>query len=55
VLLKRGTAGLSLDSVAMCEQIRAITVDRLQKNIGRLDQQSMRTIDDGIKIALDLQ
>jgi len=39
----------------MCEQIRAITVDRLQKNIGRLDQQSMKAIDDGMKITLDLQ
>ncbi len=55
VLLKKGVAGLPLDSVAMCEQIRAITVDRLRKQIGRLDQQSLKSVEDRIKIALDLE
>ena len=54
LLLKKGMAGLHLDSVAMCEQIRAITIDRLQTQIGRLDSQSLRTLGDRIKIALDL-
>jgi mRNA interferase MazF len=54
VLLKKGTAGLTLDSVAMCEQIRAITADRLVKYIGKLDQHSLKTIEDRLKIALDL-
>jgi len=55
VLLRKGTAGLALDSVAMCEQIRAITTDRLGRSIGRLDQQSMKTIEEHMKIALDLE
>ena len=54
LLLKKGMAGLDLDSVAMCEQIRAITIDRLQMQIGRLDSQSLRMLGDRIKIALDL-
>ncbi len=55
ILLKKGVAGLPLDSVAMCEQIRAITVDRLSKLIGRLDQQSLKSVEGRIKIALDLE
>lgn len=54
VLLKKGTAGLTLDSVAMCEQIRAITTDRLGNHVGELDQQSLKTIEQRIKVALDL-
>jgi mRNA interferase MazF len=55
LLLKKGTAGLPLDSVAMCEQIRAVTVGRLQRYLGRLDASSLRTLEERIKIALDLE
>jgi len=54
MLLRKGTAGLTLDSVAMCEQIRAITSDRLGRYVGRLDQQSLKAIEERLKIALDL-
>jgi mRNA interferase MazF len=55
VLLKKGTANLSEDSVVLCEQIRAITVDRLHKHIGRLDRETLRTVEDRLRIALDLE
>lgn len=43
-----------MDSVAMCEQVRAITTDRLGKYLGRLDTQSLRAIEECLKITLDL-
>lgn len=54
VLLKKGTAKLDLDSVAMCEQMRAITTQRLGTFIGTLDQESLKAIETATKIALDL-
>jgi len=54
MLLRKGTTGLTLDSVAMCEQIRAITTDRLGRYVGKLDQQSLKAIEERLKIALDL-
>lgn len=53
-ILRKGTAGLPLDSVAMCEQVRAITVSRLKTRIGKLDRRALDIIDDKLKIALDL-
>jgi mRNA interferase MazF len=53
-LLKKGIAGLALDSVVLCEQIRAISVQRLGKHIGKVDRETMRGIDERIKIALNL-
>lgn len=54
VLVRKGVGGLRHDSVALCEQVRAITIARLKTHIGRLDPQTMSTIDDGLKIALNL-
>lgn len=54
LLLRKGTGGLALDSVAMCEQVRAITKDRLGKHIGKLDLQSLRMLEERLRIALDL-
>jgi mRNA interferase MazF len=52
--LKKGVGGLALNSVAMCEQIRAITADRLSKYLGKLDQPVLRALDERLRIALDL-
>jgi len=38
----------------MCEQVRAITKDRLDKPIGKLDPQSLRALEERLRIALDL-
>jgi mRNA interferase MazF len=54
ILVKKGVGGLAKDSVALCEQVRAITVARLKTLIGRLDRQAMAAIDERLKIALDL-
>lgn len=54
LLLRKGTGGLGMDSVAMCEQIRAIAKDRLGKRIGKLDAQSVNALEQRLKIALDL-
>ena len=52
--VRKGSRGLARDSVAMCEQVRAITATRLKTHIGRLDRQTLGAIDERLKIALDL-
>ena len=54
ILLKQGCGGLKVDSVAMGEQIRAITADRLREKLGTLDRQSLVELGKRLKIALDL-
>jgi mRNA interferase MazF len=54
LLLRKGTAGLAEDSVAMCEQIRAITKVRLRRHVGKLDTQSLWALEERLKITLDL-
>lgn len=55
VLLKKGSGGLTVDSVAMCEQVRAISFSRLKiRRLGHLDRESMKSIGERLKIALDL-
>jgi mRNA interferase MazF len=55
VELPAGEASLSKDSVALCEQVRAISKSRLTKRIGRLSAQRMFLIDTTLMIALDLR
>lgn len=54
VRLKAGTAGLTLDSIAVCEQIRAINKTRLIKALGKLSRADIAAIEAAIKITLDL-
>jgi mRNA interferase MazF len=54
VVLRKGAGGLSIDSVALCEQVRAITKNRLGGHMGRLDSKSVAIIGEKLKIALDL-
>jgi len=54
ILLKRGVGGLRVDSVVLCEQIRALSVTRLHDQLGRLDRQSLKAVEERIKISLDL-
>jgi mRNA-degrading endonuclease toxin of MazEF toxin-antitoxin module len=54
MLLKKGVGGLKTDSVAMGEQIRAITANRLKDRLGALDRQSLLELGRKLKIALDL-
>src|SRR5271163_4113475 len=48
------TGGLTLESLAMCEQIRSISKTRLKKYLGTLDPATMTSINAAIKITLDL-
>ncbi len=54
VELLAGEAALSKDSVALCEQVRAVSKNRLTKRIGQLGFQKMSLVDATLMIALDL-
>jgi len=53
VILKRGVGGLTMDSVVMCDQVRAITVDRLNTYLGRLDYEHIQAIEAALKNVFD--
>jgi mRNA interferase MazF len=52
--LKAGEGGLAKDSVALCEQVRAISKNRLTKRVGRISAEMMQTIETALRIAMDL-
>jgi mRNA interferase MazF len=54
VELPAGEGSLSKNSVALCEQVRAISKNRLTKRIGRVSAQKMSLVDATLIIALDL-
>lgn len=54
VKVPSGMGGLSMDSIVICEQIRAISKTRLQKQIGKFDKATMTSVEAALKITLDL-
>ena len=54
VEIKAGEAGLTADSIALCEQVRAIAVSRLNRSMGHLSNHGISQINAALKIALDL-
>lgn len=54
VVLKAGEARLPLESVALAEQVRALSKTRLGDQIGHLADHRMAAISAALKIALDL-
>jgi mRNA interferase MazF len=54
VEMKMGEGGLTCDSVALCEQVRAISETRLKNCMGTLSNAGMSRINAALKIALDL-
>ena len=54
VILKAGEGGLPMESVALGEQVRAISKSRLGDLIGHLATRSITAIEAALKIALDL-
>lgn len=54
VELKMGEAGLTSDSVALGEQVRAIAKTKLSTPLGHLSNQRMSQVNAALKIALDL-
>jgi mRNA interferase MazF len=49
-----GTAGLTMDSIVICEQIRSISKARLKRHMGRFTQPTLTSIEAALKITLDL-
>jgi mRNA interferase MazF len=54
VLLHAPDGGLKVDSVALGEQVRAMAKSRLQARWGSLSEESLRSLDRALSIALDL-
>jgi mRNA interferase MazF len=54
VVLKTGDGGLTKDSVALGEQVRAINTTRFIKQMGQLAPASITQIGAALKITLDL-
>ncbi|SRR5260370_26540556 len=54
VELSASEVGLAKDSVVLCEQVRAISKDRLKKRIGQVSSQRMSAVDAALRISMDL-
>ena len=55
VLLAGGTAGLAVDSIVLCYQIRTLDKRRLTQRLGVLDDLAVRTaIADAVRFQLEL-
>lgn len=54
VPLKKGTGGLRKSSVAVCHQVTTLDRSKLVTRWGALDTKTLRTIEEGIRAALDL-
>jgi mRNA interferase MazF len=52
--LPKNSGGLKMDSVVKTEQIRAIQVSRFVGYYGRLDKDSVRRVEEALKITLAL-
>ena len=55
VRIPAGMGGLSMDSIALCEQVRAINKTRLRRHLGRMDKSTMAEIEAALRITLDLE
>ena len=55
VLLRAKTAGLRVDSIALCYQIRTVDKKRLERRLGQLDSGNLRQqIVEAIQFQLDI-
>src|SRR5271157_1854247 len=54
VRVAAGVAGLTIDSIVVCEQVRAISKGRLRTPLGKLDKATLTSIEAALKITLDL-
>jgi mRNA interferase MazF len=52
VRLGRGEAGLDVESKAQAEQLRSIDVARLGRRLGSLKQETLRLLDDALRLHL---
>ncbi|MBZ5628846.1 MAG: type II toxin-antitoxin system PemK/MazF family toxin [Acidobacteriia bacterium] len=49
-----GMGGLTMESIVLCEQVRAINKTRLRKQLGTFDRAIVTSIEAALKITLDL-
>lgn len=54
VEISKGEAGLTMDSVALCEQVRAIPASLLDQMMGHLQPTTITKLNAALKNALDL-
>lgn len=54
VLIQPPVGGLSISSVTLPDQMRAVDRARLARRLGKLEPDTMRAIDRSLKIVLDL-
>lgn len=54
VALPAGTAGLSLDSVALCHQLTTLDRSTFLERLGQLESAALRAIELGVLTALDI-
>lgn len=54
VRVAAGKGGLTIDSVVICEQTRAISKTRLKKQLGKFEKSIITSIEAALKITLDL-
>jgi len=54
VVLKAGDGGLTKESVALGEQVRALSAGRFRRQLGHLSAASLAQIAEALRIALDL-
>jgi mRNA interferase MazF len=54
VLLAAADTGLSADSKTQAEQVRAVATDRLRGRIGELPGETMKQLDDALRLHLAL-
>ena len=54
VKVAAGIGGLRMDSIIVCEQVRAISKTRLKDQLGKFDKSVMTSIEAALKITLDL-
>ncbi len=54
VFMPAGSAGLAVDSKAQAEQVRSVSVDRIDAPVGRLPSQSLAALDEALRLHLAL-
>ncbi|MDQ2913626.1 MAG: type II toxin-antitoxin system PemK/MazF family toxin [Chloroflexota bacterium] len=54
VVVRAPEGGLTVDSVALCEQVRALSIDRIIARRGQLRVATMHEVDDALRNALEL-
>ena len=54
VLLPADSTGLRVDSKAQCEQVRAVSVERLGPVLGQIPPSIMGAVDDALRLHLQL-